>query len=62
MFLFFFFAEILPEAALTKCIKCTDKQKENFEKIATWFTKNQPAKWEAYTKKAVEIYNQSKAV
>ncbi|XP_058808067.1 ejaculatory bulb-specific protein 3-like [Phymastichus coffea] len=55
-----YFKEILPEAALTKCVKCTNKQKENFEKIAAWFTKNQPDKWEAYTKKAVEFYNESK--
>ncbi|XP_054016456.1 ejaculatory bulb-specific protein 3-like [Hylaeus anthracinus] len=40
-----FFKEHLPEAVATKCKKCTEKQKENFNRIAEWYAENQPDKW-----------------
>lgn len=42
--------DIFDEAVVTRCRKCTDKQKESFTVIAEWYTKNQPDKWLAIFK------------
>ncbi|XP_046823345.1 ejaculatory bulb-specific protein 3-like [Vespa crabro] len=49
-----FFKSNLPEAIITKCKKCTEKQKENFEFIAVWYTDNRPDEWNALIKKFME--------
>lgn len=53
-FFFFFLAANLPEAVITKCKKCTDKQKENFEYLAVWYNDNRPDEWNALIKKFME--------
>ncbi|KAJ8670411.1 hypothetical protein QAD02_001670 [Eretmocerus hayati] len=51
-----FFKERFPEAMVTKCVKCTQKQSQNFEKIIDYYIKNEPAKWEAVLVKAISDY------
>ncbi|XP_076639018.1 chemosensory protein 1 [Colletes latitarsis] len=43
-----FFKQYLPEAMATNCKKCTDMQKEKFDKISDWYDKNQPDKWNEF--------------
>ncbi|KAK2576494.1 hypothetical protein KPH14_005820 [Odynerus spinipes] len=49
-----FFKVNFPEAVVTKCKKCTDRQKDNFEKIAIWYDENRPDEWTALIKKFIE--------
>ena len=42
----------MPEAAVTNCRKCTEKQKKNFAAIGEWFSKNEPERWNAFVQKA----------
>ncbi|XP_058799873.1 uncharacterized protein LOC131669181 [Phymastichus coffea] len=56
-----FFKERIPEAIVTKCRKCTDKQKEAFNKIAIWFDEHDREGWEAIIRKAVSDF-QKKAL
>ncbi|OAD52842.1 Ejaculatory bulb-specific protein 3 [Eufriesea mexicana] len=42
-----FFKEHISEAFATKCKKCTEIQKRNMDKMAEWYTTNQPDKWDA---------------
>lgn len=46
----------MKEAVVTKCRKCTAKQKKNFYAISVWYPKNEPDKWDAFVKKAFAEY------
>lgn len=39
---------------VTKCSKCTEKQKVFLDKVADWYTKNQPEQWQAFVEKSLE--------
>lgn len=41
-----FLKEKFPEVLVTKCRKCTDKQREFFGKVTTWYIENEPDTWE----------------
>ncbi|XP_066603690.1 ejaculatory bulb-specific protein 3-like [Prorops nasuta] len=49
-----FFKNNFGEAIVTKCKKCTEKQKTNFDKMISWYNENEPQQWEALVKKFVE--------
>lgn len=55
---FVLFSEIFGEAVVTKCKKCTEKQKENMDIIVDWFTKNKPEDWQAIVAKSIEDMKQ----
>ncbi|KAJ8670402.1 hypothetical protein QAD02_001661 [Eretmocerus hayati] len=40
-----FMKKQVPEAIVTKCRKCTEKQKEGLEGIAVWYAENDPDTW-----------------
>ncbi|XP_043471758.1 ejaculatory bulb-specific protein 3-like [Leptopilina heterotoma] len=40
-----FFKEIFTDAIATKCKKCTEKQKEIFEKIVVFYMREEPEVW-----------------
>ncbi|XP_014475963.1 PREDICTED: ejaculatory bulb-specific protein 3-like [Dinoponera quadriceps] len=42
------------EAFVTRCKKCTEKQAEFFDKVADWFTKNDPETWDRAIKLAIK--------
>ncbi|XP_063983022.1 ejaculatory bulb-specific protein 3-like [Diachasmimorpha longicaudata] len=48
-----FFRDTLPEAIVTRCKKCTERQTINFDKISEWYTKNEPEKYQIIVAKAV---------
>ncbi|KAG7199913.1 hypothetical protein KM043_014356 [Ampulex compressa] len=48
-----FFKGNFPEAVVTKCKKCTEIQKINFEKLATWYTEHLPDEWKALVEKFI---------
>lgn len=56
-----FFKEKFPEAIVTKCRKCTTKQKESFEKIVVFYTEKEPEKWNAILVKAIKDSQKSSA-
>jgi len=45
---------LIGEAHRTKCKRCTEKQKEIFKKVADWYKKNEPGKWELVLAKMAE--------
>ncbi|XP_033228589.1 ejaculatory bulb-specific protein 3-like [Belonocnema kinseyi] len=49
-----FFKDMFPEALVTKCKYCTEKQKNGFEKIVTYYTEKEPEAWEKVLRKAIE--------
>ncbi|XP_012273360.1 ejaculatory bulb-specific protein 3 [Orussus abietinus] len=49
-----FFKGNFPEAIATKCKKCTEKQKQMFDKLADWYTSNRTEEWEALVAKFLE--------
>ncbi|EFN72617.1 Putative odorant-binding protein A10 [Camponotus floridanus] len=49
-----FFNKILSEALQTKCKLCTEKQKYMLDELSDWYTKNEPAKWDALVAKSLE--------
>ncbi|CAL7933692.1 unnamed protein product [Xylocopa violacea] len=49
-----YFKGKFPEAFVTKCKKCTEKQEAMFNKISTWYTENDPENWEKIVKKALD--------
>lgn len=49
----YYFTERFPEAVVTKCRKCTEKQKVAFDKIANWFNDNDQEKWNQILRKAI---------
>jgi len=59
-FLYFFgllkgpcFTEHAAEAFVTKCRKCTEKQKKNAERVIEWYTENRPQEWSALVEKFI---------
>ncbi|XP_001601446.1 ejaculatory bulb-specific protein 3 [Nasonia vitripennis] len=48
-----FFKSKAPEAVVTSCKYCTDKQIEMFEKIVSWFVDNKPKEWNALIEKTI---------
>nr|QNL15631.1 chemosensory protein [Procecidochares utilis] len=48
-----FFKDKFPEAIVTKCRKCTQKQKDSFEKIVLYYTEKQPEQWKMLLAKAI---------
>lgn len=52
--IFLLFSVIFGEAVITKCKKCTEKQKQNLDITVDWYTKNQPDKWNALVEKNIE--------
>nr|ANT46051.1 chemosensory protein 3 [Microplitis mediator] len=43
-----------PEAIATNCKKCTEWQKEAFDKIADWYTVHEPDNWNSFVDKMVQ--------
>ncbi|XP_076243494.1 ejaculatory bulb-specific protein 3-like [Calliopsis andreniformis] len=52
-----YFRDMLPEAFVTKCKKCTEKQVTFLDKATAWFTENEPETWERIVK---QIYSRMK--
>jgi len=46
--------ELFIDAFQTRCKRCTEKQKELFEKLCEWYIKNEPKKWVSMIAKIVE--------
>ncbi|XP_014482498.1 PREDICTED: putative odorant-binding protein A10 [Dinoponera quadriceps] len=53
-----FYKEIIGEALVTKCKRCTEKQKQNLDKLTEWYTTNRPEEWEEFV--ATLIVNMKK--
>nr|UEN71180.1 chemosensory protein 4 [Gregopimpla kuwanae] len=49
-----FFKGNFPESIVTKCAKCTEKQKAMFGKTVEWYTTNQEEKWKTLLAKFLE--------
>lgn len=45
-----YFAEILPDAMTTECVKCTEKQKYGAEKVTRHLIDNRPEDWQRLEK------------
>lgn len=45
---------VIGEAIRTQCSKCTEKQKNLFDILVDWYTKNKPEEWETFVKKTIE--------
>ncbi|XP_014238619.1 ejaculatory bulb-specific protein 3-like [Trichogramma pretiosum] len=56
-----FFRDHFPEALVTKCKKCTEKQKEAFEKLVLYYTEKEPEKWRLALTKAIEDSGKKRA-
>lgn len=52
--IFVLFSEFGSEMLVTKCQKCTEKQKIILDKTTDWYKKNKPDEWNAFVAKAVE--------
>ncbi|XP_035732778.1 ejaculatory bulb-specific protein 3-like [Vespa mandarinia] len=48
-----FLKEILPEVLVTKCKKCSDKQRVIFDKVITWFEENDKETWKVILAKSI---------
>lgn len=44
----------MPEAVVTKCRKCTDKQKAIFGYVAEWFYENEPETFKKIVEQALK--------
>ncbi|XP_046420681.1 ejaculatory bulb-specific protein 3-like [Neodiprion fabricii] len=49
-----FFKEHLPEAVVTGCRKCTEKQKMDFDTMTVWFIENKPDEWQTLITKLTQ--------
>ncbi|KAH0947184.1 CspE4 [Eciton burchellii] len=56
-----FFKESFGSALSNQCKNCTEKQKEHFEFVIEWYTKNEPAEWEEIITKVLEDARKAKA-
>ncbi|XP_015180435.1 PREDICTED: ejaculatory bulb-specific protein 3-like [Polistes dominula] len=56
-----FMKDIFAEALVTKCVKCTDKQKIIFDKIITWFEENDKETWKTILSIAINKHLNKKA-
>ncbi|XP_016843424.1 uncharacterized protein LOC100113667 [Nasonia vitripennis] len=57
-----FFKDKIPEVIVTKCRKCTARQKEAFAKVVEWFASNDPPAWDAVIRKAVNEFQMKGAI
>lgn len=48
-----FLKDVLPEVLVTKCSKCSDKQKIIFDKVITWFEENDKETWNNILTKSI---------
>lgn len=48
-----FFKGNFPEAIVTHCKKCTEKQKQNFEIMVEWYTEHEIQEWNALVDKFI---------
>lgn len=48
-----YFSDTFPEAIVTKCRKCTEKQKIAFDLVVNWYLKNDLETWNNIVRKAV---------
>ncbi|XP_032666719.1 ejaculatory bulb-specific protein 3-like [Odontomachus brunneus] len=48
-----FYKDFIGEAIVTKCKKCTEKQKKNLEILTEWYITNQPKQWEEFVAKVI---------
>ncbi|KAL2744577.1 ejaculatory bulb-specific protein 3 [Vespula maculifrons] len=48
-----FLKDVLPEVLVTKCSKCSDKQKIIFDKVITWFEENDKETWNTILTKSI---------
>ncbi|KAI4490102.1 hypothetical protein M0804_004284 [Polistes exclamans] len=55
-----YFKDILPEALVTKCAKCTEKQIIILDKIINWFEENDKETWKSILSKAIDKYQNKK--
>lgn len=55
-----FFKDKFPEAIVTKCKRCTEKQKESFEKIVLYYTEKEPEKWNVILTKSISDFTKKK--
>lgn len=55
-----FLRDILPEALVTKCAKCTEKQIIILDKIINWFEENDKETWKSILSKAIDKYQNKK--
>ncbi|EFN81741.1 Ejaculatory bulb-specific protein 3 [Harpegnathos saltator] len=49
-----FYKDILGEAIVTQCRKCTEKQKQNLEIMTEWYITNKPDEWNKFVAKMIE--------
>jgi hypothetical protein len=54
-------SESFGSALSNQCKNCTEKQKEHFEFVIEWYTKNEPAEWEEIITKVLEDARKAKA-
>ncbi|XP_051154454.1 uncharacterized protein LOC127277396 [Leptopilina boulardi] len=52
-----FFKEIFSDAIATRCKRCTEKQKEIFEKIVVFYMKEEPVAWRMILEKILKGHN-----
>nr|AJP61959.1 chemosensory protein [Phenacoccus solenopsis] len=57
-----FFKEKFPEALVTKCRKCTEKQKVSFQKIVEYYTEKEPEKWKMVLTKAINDAQKKRSI
>ncbi|XP_012273359.1 ejaculatory bulb-specific protein 3-like [Orussus abietinus] len=50
-----------PEAIVTNCKYCTERQKVNFGKLVTWFVENDEKGWNALLEKLIDDYGKGKS-
>ncbi|EFN81740.1 ejaculatory bulb-specific protein 3 [Harpegnathos saltator] len=49
-----FYKKFIGEAIATKCRRCTEKQKQNLNKLADWYVTNKPEEWNEFIAKMIE--------
>ncbi|XP_012258806.1 ejaculatory bulb-specific protein 3-like [Athalia rosae] len=57
-----FFKSNFPEAIVTQCRKCTEKQKRMFDTLSTWYTEKRPDEWKALIAKFIEDARKKKII
>ncbi|KAI4485637.1 hypothetical protein M0802_012649 [Mischocyttarus mexicanus] len=56
-----FLKDVLPEVLVTKCAKCTVKQKIIFDKVITWFEENDKETWKTVLSMAINEHLNKKS-
>ncbi|KAJ8683338.1 hypothetical protein QAD02_019130 [Eretmocerus hayati] len=51
-----FLKQNLPEAMVTKCKKCTERQRDAFSVVADWYAEHDPKTWDNIIRKSVEEF------